>query len=94
MGMNIHHWAYATETDDYDDTAALVDELDLIITVPQAVAHLAGALGKETWVMAPDVTRWIYGKHGNEHPWYGSAKVFRGWDTMTEQIKEALNGKS
>jgi tetratricopeptide (TPR) repeat protein len=93
MGMNIHHWAYATETEDYDDTAALVDELDLIITVPQAVAHLAGALGKETWVMAPDVTRWIYGKYGNEHPWYGSAMVFRGWDTMIEQIKGELRAK-
>lgn len=94
MGMPIHHWKYAVETDDYDDTAALVDELDLVITVPQAVAHLAGALGKECWIMAPDVTRWIYGKYGPEHPWYGSARVFRGWDTMTEQIKEALRAKS
>jgi hypothetical protein len=93
MGLPIHHWKYATETNDYDNNAALVAELDLVITVPQAVAHVAGGLGKETWVMAPDVTRWIYGKYGPEHPWYGSVTVFRGWETMLEQITDALKKK-
>lgn len=91
--LPIHEFKYATQTDDYDDTAALVAELDLVISVPQAVVHLAGALGKECWCMAPDVARWIYGREGEEHHWYGSVRIFRGWETMVDQIKEALNAR-
>jgi hypothetical protein len=93
LGLPIHHWPYATETNDYDDTAALVDELDLIITVPQAVAHLAGALGKECWVMTPDATRWIYGVAGQDHTWYGTVRLFRGWDDVIDNIKASLTLK-
>jgi hypothetical protein len=93
LGLPIHHWPYATETNDYDDTAALVDELDLIITVPQAVAHLAGALGKECWVMTPDASRWIYGRESEQHTWYGTVKLFRGWDEIIENIKTELTLK-
>jgi hypothetical protein len=93
LGLPIHHWPYATETNDYDDTAALVDELDLIITVPQAVAHLAGALGKECWVMTPDASRWIYGRNSDQHTWYGTVKLFRGWDEIIENIKTELTLK-
>lgn len=89
-GLPIHVFKYATQTDDYDDTAALVAELDLVISVPQAVVHLAGALGKECWCMAPDIARWIYGREGDRHTWYGSVTIFRGWDTITDQIKDAL----
>ena len=91
-GLPIHTFPFATQTDDYDDTAALVAELDLVISVPQAVVHLAGALGVECWCMAPDVARWIYGMDGDRHAWYGSVEIYRGWETMTDQIKEALKG--
>lgn len=93
-GLHIHTWKYATQTNDYDDTAALVDELDLVISVPQSVVHLAGGLGKETLCIVPDVTRWIYGAEGEDHPWYGSVKVIRNWDTNIEQVKEILRAKS
>jgi hypothetical protein len=93
FGLPIHHWPYATETNDYDDTAALVDELDLIITVPQAVAHLAGALGKECWVMTPDASRWFSGRNSDQHTWYGTVKLFRGWDEIIENIKTELTLK-
>jgi hypothetical protein len=90
-GLPIHDFKFCTQTTDYDDTAALVAELDLVISVPQAVVHLAGALGKECWCMTPDVARWIYGTEGDKHTWYGSVRMFRDWETMTDQIKEALN---
>ena len=92
-GLPIHEFKFATQTDDYDDTAALVDELDLIISVPQAVVHLAGGLGKECWCLAPNVARWIYGREGEEHSWYGSVRILRDWDTIIEQVKDALHDR-
>lgn len=90
-GLPINTFKYATETQDYDDTAALVDELDLIISVPQAAVHLAGALGKETWCLVPDVHRWIYS--GDEHSWYRSVKLYKGWGTIIEQVKQDLKAR-
>lgn len=90
-GLPIKTLKYATETEDYDDTAALVDELDLVISVPQAVVHLAGGLGKETWCLVPDVHRWIYA--GYEHSWYGSVKLYKGWDTVMDRVKQDLKAK-
>lgn len=76
-GKNIKHWPRATETTDYDDTAALVAELDLVITVCTAVVHLCGALGKECWVLVPNKPRWFYGMQGSRSPWYKSVEMFR-----------------
>lgn len=87
----VYTFPFATFTNDYDDTAALVDELDLIVSVPQAVVHLAGGLGKETLCMVPDPHRWIYS--GDQHSWYGSVKLLHDWDTVTEQVKEAIRAK-
>ena len=92
-GLPIHDFPFATQTKDYDDTAALVAELDLVISVPQAVVHLAGGLGVECWCMAPDVPRWIYGREGTKHNWYNSVTIFREWETMGDQIKQALKDK-
>lgn len=89
-GLPIHTWKYAVQTNDYDDTAALVAELDLVISVPQAVVHLAGAIGVEAWCMTPDVTRWIYGQDEEQHNWYGSVRLFRGWNTISEQVATEL----
>jgi len=93
FGLPIHHWPYATETDDYDDTAALVDELDLIISVPQSVIHLAGSLGKECWVMAPDVSQWTFGLKDKQHTWYETVRIFRDWEDVVEKIKTELTLK-
>lgn len=75
-GIRIHDWPRATQTKDYDDTAALVAELDLVISVTTAVVHLSGAIGKECWCLAPSKPRWFYGLEG-ELPWYKSVKMFR-----------------
>jgi len=76
-GIKIHHFAHATETKDYDDTAALVAELDLVISVTTAAIHLAGAIGKEAWVLVPSRPRWFYGLQGDRLPWYKSIEMFR-----------------
>ena len=63
--------------DDFASTAALIEQLDLIITIDTAVAHLAGALGKPTWLLlsaAPD-WRWMLGR--GDSPWYPSMRLFR-----------------
>src|SRR6185312_9060625 len=59
-GIKIHHWKRAVQSDDYDDTAALVESLDLVISVTTSVIHLAGGLGKECWVLTPKQPMWRY----------------------------------
>ena len=79
------------EIEDMADTAALVANLDLVITVDTAVAHLAGALAKPVWLLlplAPD-WRWLIGR--NDSPWYPSARLFRqprigDWDAVVAEI--------
>lgn len=67
----------ATLTKNYDDTAAMVAELDLVICIQTAVAHLAGSLGKECWVLLPRNSQWRYGEKGTTMPWYKSLRVLR-----------------
>jgi len=62
---------------DYAETAALIDNLDLVITVDTSVAHLAGALGKPVWVMLPFAPDWRWLLHRLDSPWYQSAILFR-----------------
>lgn len=76
-GIKIHNWPHATQTKDYDDTAALVAELDLVITVTQAVVHLAGGLGVPCWVLTPKEPMWRYGLKKDTMPWYSSVKLYR-----------------
>lgn len=96
-GIKIHHWARAAESDDYDDTAAIVAELDLVISVCTAVVHLSGALGKECWTLVPSKPRWWYGLKGSKSPWYSSLEFFRQeeeWPLkeVSERLKAFANG--
>jgi FkbM family methyltransferase len=81
---------------DFADTAAVISQLDLVITVDSAVAHLAGALGKPVWVMIPAIPdfRWQTGR--SDSPWYPSMRLFRqtadgDWQrtitAMTDQLR-------
>lgn len=93
-GAAITHWPEAIE--DYDETAALVMALDMVISVCTAVIHLGGALGKPVWVMAPYSPEWRYGYAGERMPWYPSVRIFRqeeigAWDSVIETVAGCLH---
>lgn len=80
---------------DFADTAALVANLDLVITVDTAVAHLAGALGKPVWILSrfDGCWRWLNGRE--DSPWYPSARVFHqrspgAWDEVMQRVAAEL----
>jgi tetratricopeptide (TPR) repeat protein len=62
---------------DFADTAAVVELLDLVITVDTAVAHLAGAMGKPVWILLPVIGDWRWLIDREDSPWYPSARLFR-----------------
>jgi ADP-heptose:LPS heptosyltransferase len=70
----VDHTAHLT---DFAETAALVSCLDLVITVDTSVAHLAGAMGRPTWVLLAHVAdwRWLLGR--DDSPWYPTVRLFR-----------------
>lgn len=86
-GLKIHHWKDII--DDYDMTAALVSQLDLVISIPQSVVHLAGALGTPVWQMCPKKTMWQMGPYGKEMPWYKCARNF--WQDETCKWEPVIN---
>ena len=71
----IRHFGVALE--DFSDSAALCDLMDLVISVDTAVAHLAGALGKKTWVLLPYAPDWRWLLNREDSPWYPSLKLYR-----------------
>jgi hypothetical protein len=93
-GRRVVHWPEAIA--DYDETAALVGALDLTISVCTAVVHLAGALGRPVWVLAPYSPEWRYGRAGERMPWYPSARVFRqehrgDWPQLVDAVGARLH---
>ncbi len=92
-GRTVHHWKEAIA--DYDETAALVSALDLVISVQTALIHLTGALGKPAWVLVPAAPEWRYGIAGEGMPWYPSIRLFRqqhagAWQETLARIVAAL----
>ena len=86
---------YSSEWTDFADTAAFVTNLDLVITVDTAVAHLAGALGKPVWLLNRYDTcwRWLLGR--SDSPWYGTVRQFRqaepgAWGAVIQAVAAAL----
>ncbi len=77
-GVQVAHWPDAI--DDFAETAALVTALDLTLSVCTSIVHLAGALGRPVWVMAPYTPEWRYGHSGETLRWYPSALMFRQRD--------------
>jgi ADP-heptose:LPS heptosyltransferase len=80
---------------DFADTAALISELDLVITVDTAVAHVAGALGKPVWILLPFVADWRWLQDREDSPWYPSARLFRqpaptNWGSVIKRLREEL----
>lgn len=67
-GVQVHHWQAAI--DDFDMLTALIDELDLLISVPQTAVHQRAALGKECWVLMPHKAPWTFGLNRENNIWY------------------------
>ena len=67
----------ARELQDFSDTAGLIENLDLVISVDTSVAHLAGALGKPVWVLLPFAPDWRWLLNRSDSPWYSGARLFR-----------------
>lgn len=65
------------ELNDFEDTACLIEALDLVITVDTAPAHLAGALGKPVWTLLWTGHCWRYLTHRSDTPWYPTMRLFR-----------------
>lgn len=90
----IKHVPFFTQTADYDDTAALVAELDGVVTVTTTVAFLAGALGVDCHVAVPSHPTWHWCRDG-VLPWF-PLRLYRrqglDWAPVVEQIKEAVSG--
>lgn len=85
-----------TRMRDFADTAAVLQQLDLVIAVDTAVAHLAGALGKPVWVALPYPGDWRWMQEGDRSPWYPTMRLFRQrrpgeWDLVFERIRKALH---
>jgi len=68
---------FSRDLNDFADTAALIDHLDLIITCDTAVAHLAGALGKPAWILLPYASPWRWMLDRSDSPWYPTVRLFR-----------------
>ena len=81
--------------DDFMDTAAVLANLDLVITCDSAVAHLAGSLGRPVWVALPFVPDWRWLLDRNDSPWYPTMRLFRqdrrgDWQGVFQRIEVAL----
>jgi hypothetical protein len=85
------------EIRDYGDTMAIVDALDLIVTVDTSVGHLAGAMGKPVWIMLPYAPDWRWLLERSDSPWYPTVRLFRqsasrDWQPVMAAIAEELSG--
>jgi len=80
---------------DLDETAALMQALDLVVTVCSTVAHLGGALGRRVWVLTPKGAAWRYPAAGDSMPWYPTVTLFRQsrageWQDVVASIAQAM----
>ena len=89
---------WTDELHDFSDTAALVENLDLVITVDTSVAHLAGALGKPFWLLNRYNTCWRWLIDREDSPWYPTARLFRqddsrDWTDVIARVQAALRDR-
>ena len=83
------------ELRDFNDTAAVLTELDLLISVDTSVAHLAGALGRPVWTLLCHTPDWRWHLDRTDSPWYPTMRLFRqaawgDWSSVFEQVADAL----
>ena len=89
LGLLHERWPFA-------ETAAAIQQLDLVISVDTSLAHLAGALGKPCWVLLPQPANWRWGRAGSVTAWYPQARLFRqvraaDWSAPLTHLRAALD---
>jgi tetratricopeptide (TPR) repeat protein len=94
-GWNIEDWT--ADLHDFADTAALIEALDLVITVDTSVAHAAGALGRPVWVLNRFDRCWRWMMDRTDTPWYPTMRLFTQsrpgvWEGMVAEVAVALSG--
>lgn len=82
--------------DDFADTAAAIELLDLVVMTDSSVAHLTASLGKPVWNLVQHVPYWIYGHRNDSTPWYPTMRLFRqdadrDWNKVFMRVAEALH---
>ena len=83
------------EQKDFADTAAIVANLDLVISIDTSVAHLAGAMGKPVWILLNNSPDWRWLLDREDSPWYPSARLFRqsafgNWQDVLTRVEREL----
>ena len=80
---------------DFSDTASVISQLDLVISVDTSVAHLAGALGVPVWILLPRASDWRWLLNRSDSPWYPTMRLFRQpspgeWEPVIREVRTAL----
>lgn len=80
---------------DFLECASVIENCDLVITTDTSTAHLAGSIGKKTWLILKKLPDWRWGVNGNETPWYKSIKIYRqtkphSWSDVLQELKISL----
>ena len=89
---------FGAELEDFTDTAALCELMDLVISVDTSVAHLAGAMGKPVWILLPFVPDWRWMLDREDSPWYSSARLYRqaqvgDWAGVIKRVATDLSAR-
>lgn len=98
LARNPQVQVHAAELHDFADTAALLMQMDLVISVDTSVAHLAGALGRPLWILLPISPDWRWMAQREDSPWYPTARLFRqqrrgDWTELVQRVATALAEK-
>ena len=95
-GLRFVDWT--ADLADFADTAAMIENLDLVLTVDTAVAHVAGAMGKRVWVLLPWIPDWRWMLERTDSPWYPSMRLFRqakmgDWADVLQRVAASLQNE-
>ncbi|TWB29963.1 glycosyltransferase family 9 protein [Nitrospirillum viridazoti] len=95
LALGKHVVSLSPEIRDFEDTAAILMEVDLLISIDSSPVHLAGALGRPAWVMLPLLPDWRWLQNRDDTPWYPSVRLFRQtewgqWGPVVDRVAKAL----
>ncbi len=95
LGLQKRLLDFMDEVEDFADTAAIVDSLDLVVTVDTSVAHLAGGLAKPVWILSRYDSCWRWLRNRETSPWYPTARIFGqlrsgDWGSVLERVRQEL----